>query len=68
MKTVKKMAASYIGGALIRAVKVLLVFIAAYIVFQGFALVMIFIKDLAMAIMVYIAILLGLGYIFFGED
>lgn len=68
MKTVRKIAASYIGGALIRTVKVLLVSIAAYIVFQGFALIMIFIKDLAMAIMVYIAMLLGLAYIFFGED
>ena len=68
MKTVREMATSYIGGALIRAVKVLLVFIAAYIVYQGFALVLLFIKDLAMAIMIYVAILLGLAYIFFGED
>lgn len=68
MKEVKKMAASYIGGALIRTVKVLALFIAAYIVFQGFALVLLFIKDVAMAIMIYVAMLLGLAYIFFGED
>lgn len=68
MKTVKGMAASYIGGALIRAAKVVAGFLAAYIIYQGFALVLIFIKDLAMAIMVYIAVLLGLGYIVFGED
>ena len=58
----------YIGGALIRAAKVLACFMAAYIVYQGFALILVFVKDLALAIMVYIAVLLGLGYIVFGED
>ena len=58
----------YIGGALIRAAKVVACFMAAYVVYQGFALVLIFIKDLGMAIMIYIAVLLGLGYIVFGED
>ena len=58
----------YVGGALIRAAKVVAGFLAAYIIYQGFALVLIFIKDLAMAIVIYIAVLLGLAYIFFGED
>ena len=68
MKTIKEMAASYIGGALIRTTKVVAAFLVAYIVYQGFALVLVFIKDLAMAIVVYIAVLLGLWYIVFGED
>lgn len=58
----------YVGGALIRAAKVVACFMAAYVVYQGFALVLIFIKDLGMAIMIYIDVLLGLGYIVFGED
>ena len=65
---VKKMAASYIHGALIRTIKVLAGFLLAYITYQGFALVLLFIKDVAMAIMIYVAMLLGLVYIFFGED
>ena len=68
MRTVKEMATSYIGGALIRTAKVAAGFMLAYITYQGFALVLLFIKDVAMAIIIYIAILLGLAYIFFGED
>ena len=65
---VKEGVKRYVGGALIRAAKVVAGFLAGYIIYQGFALVLIFIKDLAMAIVIYIAVLLGLAYIFFGED
>ena len=64
----KKMVASYIHGALIRTIKVLVGFLLAYITYQGFALVLLFIKDVAMAIMIYVAMLLGVAYIIMGED
>lgn len=64
----KKMVTSYIHGALIRTIKVLAGFMLAYITYQGFALVLLFIKDVAMAIIIYISILLGLVYIIMGED
>lgn len=64
----KKMVASYIHGALIRTIKVLAGFMLAYMTYQGFALVLLFIKDVAMAIIIYISILLGIVYIIIGDD